>query len=121
MGKWSVLPGPFLILKKERDMTTYTPRPIDTTQIMLPDDVVGLMEKLAENTHEVWAAQRIAEGWTYGPKRDDVHQQHPCLVPYADLPESEKEYDRSTAMQTLKVILSLGYTITKLPSPQSSS
>lgn len=102
-------------------MTTYTPSPIDTTQIVLPTDVVGLTEQLAENAHDVWAAQRIAQGWTYGAKRDDARKQHPCLVHYADLPESEKEYDRATAIQTLKVILSLGYAITKLPSPKSSS
>jgi len=97
-------------------MCTYTPRPIDTTQIVLPTDVVGLTEKLAENAHDVWAAQRIAQGWTCGPRRDDERKQHPCLVPYVDLPEAEKEYDRATAMQTLKLILSLGYSISKPPS-----
>jgi ryanodine receptor 2 len=100
-------------------MTTSTPRPIDTTQIVLPTDVVALTEKLAENTHNVWAAQRSAHGWTYGPKRDEARQQHPCLVPYGDLPEAEKEYDRATAMQTLKLILSLGYTITRPSSRES--
>lgn len=101
-------------------MTTYNPRPIDTTHIVLPSDVVGLTEKLAENAHDVWAAQRISQGWTFGQQRDDARKQHPCLVPYSDLPESEKEYDRSAAMQTLKLILSLGYTIAKPPSPESA-
>jgi hypothetical protein len=78
---------------------------------VLPADVVALTEKLAENAHEVWAARRVAEGWTYGGQRDDGARKHPCLIPYADLPEAEKEYDRAAAVQTLKLILSLGYTI----------
>jgi len=69
------------------------------------------MERLAENTHDVWAAQRIAEGWTYGPSRDEAAKKHPCLVPYEQLPESEKEYDRRTAAEALKVIVTLGYRI----------
>jgi hypothetical protein len=94
-------------------MTPYTPRPIDTSHVELAADIVGLTEKLAENAHEVWAKQRFEQGWTHGPRRDDSARKHPCLVPYADLPDEEKEYDRATAMQTLKVILSLGYTIVK--------
>ena len=68
---------------------------------------------MAENVHEVWAERRIAEGWTYGPVRDDAKKQTPCLVPYTDLPEEEKEYDRSTALETLKFIVSRGYEILK--------
>jgi hypothetical protein len=92
-------------------MTEYTPKPIDTSQVKLPESLIPLMEKLAENTHEVWAAQRIKDGWKFGPIRDDVHKKHPCLVPYSDLPESEKEYDRKTAAETLKVVSLLGYRI----------
>ena len=86
-------------------MTTYTPRPLDTASIALPGSLQDLLEQLAENTHEVWAATRLAQGWTYGPHRDDPTKKHPCLVPYDDLPESEKEYDRRTAEETLKAIL----------------
>jgi hypothetical protein len=92
-------------------MTTYSPQPIDTSHIALPGTMLGLLEKLAQNTHEVWAARRIKDGWTYGPKRDDTTKQHPCLVPYADLPEAEKDYDRQTAAEVLKSVLSLGYRI----------
>lgn len=95
----------------------YTPRPVDTSHITLPDDIVQLTEQLAENNHDLWAQQRLAQGWAYGPERDDVNKQHPDLVPYSDLPESEKEYDRRAAMETLKAILALGYRI-ELP-PQS--
>ena len=90
---------------------TYAPKPLDSSAIALPPDLLALTEYLAENTHEIWAAQRIAEGWTYGPSRDDVQKHHPCLAPYSELPDSEKQYDRNTAMETLKVILALGYRI----------
>jgi hypothetical protein len=90
----------------------YQPKPISTAHVRLPATLGGLTERLAENTHDVWAQQRLAEGWTYGPKRDDDAKTHPCLVPYAELPESEREYDRKTAMETLKVVLVLGYAIT---------
>ena len=92
---------------------TYIPKPIDTSCVQLGGDILALCEELAKNIHEVWAVGRIAEGWVYGKSRNDVLKQHPCLVPYEDLPESEKEYDRATAMETLKVIAGLGFTIQK--------
>jgi len=90
---------------------SYLPRPIDTSCIELPPEIDTLTERLAENTHEIWAALRFDQGWTFGPRRDDAHKKHPCLVPYDELPESEKEYDRNTAIQTLKAIVALGYRI----------
>ena len=92
-------------------MKTYSPAPIDTSSIDLPASLAALLEKLAANTHEVWAETRIRQGWTYGPQRDDVERKHPCLIPYDELPEAEKEFDRATAREALKVILGLGYTI----------
>jgi hypothetical protein len=89
----------------------YIPRPIDTSRVSLPPPIVELTERLAENAHEVWAQERLAQGWTYGPQRNDTLRQHPSLVPYQQLPESEKVYDRNTAMQTLKAIIALGYRI----------
>lgn len=74
---------------------------------------MALGELLARNTHEVWSAQRISDGWTYGQERDDRLKKHPCLIPYEELPESEKEYDRNTALGTLKLIIKLGYSINK--------
>jgi len=94
-------------------MTNYTPRPLDTSVVTLPSPLLDLLERLAENTHEVWAAQRIADGWSFGPQRDDAKKQHPCLIPYGDLPESEKEYDRKTAAEALKAVIVLGYTVSK--------
>ena len=91
----------------------YTPNPIDTAGVDLPPSLLELTEQIAENVHDVWAQSRIAQGWTYGEKRDDDKKTHPCLVPYGELPEGEKIYDRETALGTLKLILSLGYTISK--------
>lgn len=91
----------------------YTPKPIDTSNIVLPDDLLELTEKIAENVHEVWAKGRVDEGWTYAKERNDQKKQTPCLVAYGDLPESEKDYDRNTAIQTIKLILSLGYELKK--------
>ncbi len=91
----------------------YQPKPLDTSTVALPEDLVALTEYLAENAHDIWAAQRMADGWQYGPQRDDARKLHPCLVPYSDLPDSEKQYDRSAAMETLKAILVLGYRVEK--------
>ena len=71
------------------------------------------MEALAKNVHEVWAQSRISQGWSYGAERNDELKQHPCLVPYEELPEVEKDYDRNTALETLKLILKIGFKITK--------
>jgi hypothetical protein len=95
----------------------YQPQPIDTSAVELPDGLAELTERLAENTHEVWARQRMAEGWTYGPSRNDALRHHPGLVPYDQLAEGEKDYDRNTALEAIKLILALGYEVRKRPSP----
>jgi len=92
-------------------MKTYTPQPLDTNKIELSADLLELTELLAKNTHDIWAQQRLSEDWKYGTERNDTEKLHPCLVPYEDLPENEKEYDRNTAMETLKVIKKLGFKI----------
>jgi ryanodine receptor 2 len=89
----------------------YHPQLIDTSRVILPESLRDLLEVLAANTHEHWAAQRIADGWVYGPARNDARKEHPCLVPYEQLPDSEKEYDRITAIETLKAIVAQGYQI----------
>ena len=92
---------------------TYIPQPVDTNDVKLPKELESLIEAMAKNVHDVWAQGRIAEGWKYGEERDDEHKTHPCLVPYEELPESEKEYDRQTAISTLKLIQKLGFNIAK--------
>ena len=89
----------------------YIPQPIDTNGVALPDELMPLVEKMAKNVHEVWAETRIAQGWTYGEKRDDEKKTHPCLIAYEELPEEEKEYDRNTCLGTLKLIMKLGFRI----------
>ncbi len=92
---------------------TYTPTPIDTSDIQLPEELTPLIEAMAKNVHDVWAQSRISQGWQYGEQRDDTLRHHPCLVAYEDLPEEEKAYDRDTAVSTLKLICKLGFSIKK--------
>lgn len=91
----------------------YTPKPIDTGDIELDEELLALTEKIASNVHDVWAVGRMAEGWTYGEQKDAQNLKNPLLVPYEELPESEKDYDRNTALETLKLIVKLGYEIRK--------
>ena len=93
--------------------TIYTPHPVDTSDIVLPPELNDLVEEMAENVHEVWAQSRIEQGWSYGEERNDTLKTHPCLVPYDELPEVEKAYDRDTALGTLKLISKLGFKISK--------
>ena len=94
-------------------MNKYIPKPINTSDVELPDELYQLMEQMAKNVHEAWALGRISEGWTFGPVRNDVLKQHPCLIPYEELPKSEKDYDRETAMSTIKQLIKLGYELRK--------
>jgi RyR domain len=94
-------------------MSSYTPKPIDTSDVKLPESLEALTERLAENAHDNWALERLSQGWRWGASRDDRARTHPDLVPYAELAESEKDYDRKTAIETLRAILKLGYRIEK--------
>jgi len=96
-----------------QNSTGYTPTPIDTEGVELSDDVIALTERLAEHAHDIWAKQRLSDGWTFGSARDDDKKHHPCLISYADLPDSEKQYDRNAALDTLRAIVAMGYEITK--------
>ena len=100
--------------RKETNMKQpYIPQPIDVSRIELPAALAPLTEALARNVHEVWAATRIAQGWRFGPERNDARKEHPCLIPYEELPEEERTYDRQTALETLKLIEHLGFEIRK--------
>ena len=91
----------------------YIPNPVDTKSVDLPKGLEPLVEEMSKNVHEVWAQTRISQGWTYGEERNDAEKKHPCLVPYEELPEEEKEYDRNTSVETIKLILKLGFKITR--------
>ena len=103
----------YMVSVIERGLRQYDPQPIDVEDFSLPDDLKELMEAIAENTHDIWARQRIDEGWQYGEKRDDGFKLHPDLVPFSDLTDSEKEYDRKMACGVLKLVKALGYKIVK--------
>lgn len=91
---------------------TYNPCPVNLDSIELPTTLENLIEQIAENVHDVWAKARIDEGWTFGHERNDQKKTHPCLVPYNQLPEIEKNYDRNTAINSIKLVIKLGYQIT---------
>lgn len=95
------------------DIKTYHPKFLDLKHVELPECVDELREAIAENAHDRWALERQSEGWTFGPKRDDSKLETPDMVPYAQLPESEKQYDRLMAEDTLKLLIALGYKIEK--------
>lgn len=89
----------------------YVPKSVDTSAVKLPGSLRELTERLAENAHDVWARRKLADGWTWGPTVDAAGKKHSDLIPYDQLSEDKKQYDRDTAMETIKAILSLGYTI----------
>ena len=91
----------------------YIPQPIDTKDVVLPQELIPLVEEIAKNVHEVWSKGRMDDGWRYGEKRDDAEKLHPCLVPYEELTEIEKVFDRKASQETLKLIIKLGFRIVK--------
>ena len=91
----------------------YIPKPIDTSDVILSEDLLKLSDLIAKNVHEVWAQARMNEGWVYGEKKDSVNKTTPCMVPYEELSDSEKAYDINTALETLKTITKLGFKIVK--------
>lgn len=92
---------------------TYNPHPVNTSNIELSPDLMELAELMAKNVHDVWAKTRMEQGWTFGPERDDANKKHPCLIPYDQLPEEEKVFDRNTSIETLKFIIEKGFEIVK--------
>lgn len=91
----------------------YSPKRIDTSDIELSEELLALTEALAKNTHETWSEGRIRDGWKYGIERDDATRTTPCLVPYEELTEEEKEFDRATALEAIRFIIKMGFTVEK--------
>lgn len=110
---WADSKNYLVTIKNNNDMKNYQPKPIDVSDVILEEDVTELREAIAENAHDIWAIERMQEGWSYGSERNDELKQNPCMVPYSKLPESEKEYDRKMAMQTIKLMKKLGYDLVK--------
>ena len=103
----------YLVVVNTTDKFIYEPSPISLDDVTLSDDLAELQEAIAENAHEIWAKTRTDQGWTYGPERNDAKKETPDMIPYCNLPESEKLYDREMAMQTLKLVKKLGFEIRK--------
>ena len=104
----------YLVVVNNTDKFVYEPYPIHLDDITLDENLSELQEAIAENAHEIWAKARTDQGWTYGPERNDQKKETPDMVPYCNLPESEKLYDREMAMQTLKLVKKLGFEIRKI-------
>ncbi|MCC7335235.1 MAG: protein kinase [Pirellulaceae bacterium] len=100
------------------EAATYQPQPIDTSKVELSPALESLLERLSENTHEIWSQCRIAEGWIVGSTRDDKKKTHPDLVPYEQLSEGEKDYDRAVVRAVFKAAIALGSKITPPPNKQ---
>ena len=103
----------YLVVINTTDQFVYEPSPIGLDDVELSDDLTELQEAIAENAHEIWAKNRKDQGWSYGPERNDQRKEPPDMIPYCNLPESEKIYDREMAMQTLKLVKKLGFEIVK--------
>lgn len=103
----------YLVTINTKGMKAYSPKPIDLSDVELAEDLNELREAIAENAHDVWAVERQAQGWTYGEQRDDNKKETPCMVPYSQLPDSEKKFNREMAMNTLKLVKKLGYDLVK--------
>lgn len=86
---------------------------VDPSNVELDPGLAALHDVLAAHVHDAWVSLRLADGWVYGPVRDDELKRHPCLVSYDALPDSEKAYDREIALATLKAVVALGYAITR--------
>lgn len=103
----------FIVVVNTTNKFVYEPSPISLDDVILSDDLAELQEAIAENAHEIWAKARTDQGWTYGPERNDAKKETPDMIPYCNLPENEKLYDREMAMQTLKLVKKLGFEIKK--------
>lgn len=110
---WKEAASYLVLIKKRSEVTDYDPHPIEVNDVILTEELIELREAIAENAHDMWAAARIQEGWRYGPERNDNKKLHPDLKPYSDLPDSEKQYDRNMAMDTIKLVKKLGYNMVK--------
>ncbi|RGY95765.1 RyR domain-containing protein [Clostridium sp. AM58-1XD] len=91
----------------------YIPRPLDTSTVLLDEELQNSLETVSQNIHEVWSQKRIETGWRYGAVYDGDKKLHPCLAPYDSLSEEEKDLDRATVIQTVKTLLKMGYQIKK--------
>ncbi|MCM1066690.1 MAG: RyR domain-containing protein [Muribaculaceae bacterium] len=91
----------------------YIPSPVDTSTVELSPELLAIAEELAEHVHEIWAASRYRQGWRYGAERSDERRTTPCMAPYSELPEEERDYDRATSLETIRFLVMKGFTVKK--------
>ena len=91
-------------------MSRYEPSP-DVSGVCLSDEIMADVETIAKSVHDEWQRQRTKAGWGYEGQTDGG--KHPAMVPYEDLPEVEKDIDRATVLQTIRMLHHLGYSIHK--------
>ena len=113
LDSWRCSRSYMVSIKEKSENNKFDPKPINLDDVQLTNDLLDLREAIAENAHNVWGAARLNEGWTYGPARNDELKQNPDLVPYSDLPDSEKQYDRDLAMETIKLVKKIGFDLIK--------
>jgi voltage-gated potassium channel Kch len=73
------------------------------------------IERMAEMEHERWCRERAADGWTYAPTRDDERKTTPYLVPWDDLADDVKDYDRHAVRAMPELLTHAGFEIVRLP------
>lgn len=89
----------------------YKPAPLDLSAVTLNPKMEELVDQLAENTHNLWAKERIQQGWTYGLEEDSENLRSPHLVPYSKVDEAIKKANRDTASETVRTLLVYGYNL----------
>ncbi|XP_067629181.1 ryanodine receptor isoform X7 [Eurosta solidaginis] len=89
----------------------YKPAPLDLSAVTLSPKLEELVDQLAENTHNLWARERIQQGWTYGLNEDSENHRSPHLVPYSKVDEAIKKANRDTASETVRTLLVYGYVL----------
>ncbi|XP_017148737.1 ryanodine receptor isoform X3 [Drosophila miranda] len=89
----------------------YKPAPLDLSAVTLTPKLEELVDQLAENTHNLWARERIQQGWTYGLNEDSDNHRSPHLVPYGKVDEAIKKANRDTASETVRTLLVYGYVL----------
>nr|QCQ29110.1 ryanodine receptor [Spodoptera frugiperda] len=89
----------------------YKPAPLDLSAVTLTPKMDELVDQLAENTHNLWARERIQQGWTYGLNEDPDMHRSPHLVPYPKVDDAIKKANRDTASETVRTLLVYGYNL----------
>ena len=75
------------------------------------------IEQMAEMEHGRWNVERLRDGWRCGKPKDENLKRHPCIVPWSELPEDIKPFDRNAVKLFPAILVKAGYEIRRLSSP----